>query len=64
MKNNLDLTKLWDDVIDKKKSDKIGRFKKQINVEYSKKLTKKMLEDIGVFDEVEEWFNSIKEFTI
>ena len=60
--NNPDSTKPWSEVTDKKKSEKIGRFKKQINMEYSKKLTKCMLEEMEVFDEVKEWFNSIKEF--
>lgn len=60
--NNPDSTKPWSEVPDKRKSEKIGSFKRRINKELSNKLTRDMLDEMGVFDEIREWFNSIKEF--
>lgn len=59
---NTDSTKPWNEVNDKRKNEKISRLKKQINLEYSKKMTRKLFEELERFDEVKEWFISIKEF--
>lgn len=52
-------TKSWDELSEKKKKDKIGKAKRQINESLVGKLTKEHLESRNYYEEVSNWFNSV-----
>ena len=60
--NNDDSDKQWGDLTEKVQKEKISRQKKRINSEYCKDITREDLEKLDVYNEVELWFKSIKEF--
>lgn len=58
---SIDTDRIWQDVSEKKRKEKISKVKNRINQEYSKLMTKDLLEDLKVYSEVENWFISMKE---
>ncbi|CEQ00431.1 Predicted ATPase [[Clostridium] sordellii] len=59
---NCDTEKKWNDLTDKKQSEKIRKEKKLINEDYSKLMTKELFEDMERYEEVKKWFDSIAFF--
>ncbi|MGL5716033.1 MAG: ATP-binding protein [Paraclostridium sp.] len=60
--NNPQAEKKWSELDKETKSDKVSKMKKRMNLEYSKSITKEMLEEMDAFEEVEGWFTSISKF--
>lgn len=62
--NNNDSDRIWEELDEEKKGKKISKLKNRFNTEYSRNIKKEHLENLGVYEEVESWFKSIKELSI
>ncbi len=60
---NSESSKIWDEVTNEKKKEKVGKVKRKFNEELSKQITKQHLVELEAFDEIKEWFEKIKEAT-
>lgn len=60
--NNPQAENDWESLKEKKRKEKISNEKRRINQEYSRLMTKELLEDMGRYEEVKMWFDSIAEF--